>query len=296
MKILDFGFARMVQPKEAAAGPNHTNPEQTEAGIVMGTAGYMSPEQVRGQVADHRSDIFAFSAILYEMLTGKRAFQKQTSVETMTAILNEDPPWISQSRRKYATGIAESRASRPGEEPGTAFSIGLRSGLCARGVVGYDAFLRYPCKRSQEKRTTSEHRHCGRIAGSRSWGLEFSPISGCGSAPAPQVANYVQLTHDGLQKSLIGTDGSRLYLTLINSGVQDVAAIEISGGQQINIPMPSLNMVPVGLSPDGSQFLVLDGTGYPVSGPFWSLPIMGGSPRGWERRWERSQPGPRTAR
>jgi Tol biopolymer transport system component len=62
----------------------------------MGTVGYMSPEQVRGQAADHRADIFAFGAILYEMLTGKRAFQKPTSPETMTAILNEDPPGISQ--------------------------------------------------------------------------------------------------------------------------------------------------------------------------------------------------------
>ena len=62
----------------------------------MGTVGYMSPEQVRGQGADHRADIFAFGAILYEMLAGKRAFQKPTSPETMTAILNEDPPGISQ--------------------------------------------------------------------------------------------------------------------------------------------------------------------------------------------------------
>ena len=64
--------------------------------MVLGTVGYMSPEQVRGKTADHRADIFAFGAILYEMLTGKRAFRKPTSTETMTAILNEDPPAISQ--------------------------------------------------------------------------------------------------------------------------------------------------------------------------------------------------------
>ena len=62
----------------------------------MGTVGYMSPEQVRGKTVDHRTDIFAFGAILYEMLTGKRAFQRSTSAETMTAILNDDPPGISQ--------------------------------------------------------------------------------------------------------------------------------------------------------------------------------------------------------
>ena len=97
VKILDFGLARMASAKDSPAALKGGGQDETQAGIVMGTAGYMSPEQVRGQVADHRSDIFAFSAILYEMLTGKRAFQKQTSVETMTAILNEDPPWISRS-------------------------------------------------------------------------------------------------------------------------------------------------------------------------------------------------------
>jgi serine/threonine protein kinase len=63
----------------------------------MGTVGYMAPEQVRGQTVDHRADIFAFGAILYEMLAGKRAFQKPTSADTMSAILNEDPPEISQA-------------------------------------------------------------------------------------------------------------------------------------------------------------------------------------------------------
>src|SRR5580658_9107040 len=70
--------------------------EGTEAGVVMGTVGYLSPEQVRVQAVDHRADIFAFGTILYEMLAGKRAFQKPTSPETMTAILNDDPPRISQ--------------------------------------------------------------------------------------------------------------------------------------------------------------------------------------------------------
>lgn len=95
VKILDFGLAKVTQiPSSSDPGAPVT--EKTEAGVVMGTVGYMAPEQVRGQTADHRADIFAFGAILYEMLTGKRAFQKPTSPETMTAILNEDPQGISQ--------------------------------------------------------------------------------------------------------------------------------------------------------------------------------------------------------
>src|SRR5262249_35342365 len=68
----------------------------TNPGTVMGTVGYMSPEQVRGQVVDHRCDIFAFGAILYEMVSGRRAFEGASSVETMSAILRDEPPSLSQ--------------------------------------------------------------------------------------------------------------------------------------------------------------------------------------------------------
>ena len=95
LKILDFGLARLNQPKDAS-GVEATQALGTEPGMVMGTAGYMSPEVVRGKTADHRSDIFALVTILYEMVTGKQTFRKPTSAETMTAILNEEPPSISQ--------------------------------------------------------------------------------------------------------------------------------------------------------------------------------------------------------
>jgi serine/threonine protein kinase len=96
LKILDFGLAKLTHPADGFDNAAPTLGDATEPGVVMGTVGYMAPEQVRGQAADHRADIFAFGAILYEMLAGKRAFQKPTSPETMTAILNEDPPGISQ--------------------------------------------------------------------------------------------------------------------------------------------------------------------------------------------------------
>jgi serine/threonine-protein kinase len=97
IKILDFGLAKLTHP-EASAGPLTgvaTEPAGTEPGVVMGTAGYMSPEQVRGLPADHRSDVFALGAVIYEMLTGRRAFQSDSKVETLNAILKEDPPSLS---------------------------------------------------------------------------------------------------------------------------------------------------------------------------------------------------------
>lgn len=90
LKILDFGLAKL-NPAFANDGPS-PNQAATEPGMVMGTVGYMSPEQVRGERVDHRSDIFSFGTILYEMLTNNRAFKRDSSIETMSAILRDEPP------------------------------------------------------------------------------------------------------------------------------------------------------------------------------------------------------------
>src|SRR3989454_254863 len=92
VKILDFGLAKLTQTEPARAGASMlTAAADTEPGMIVGTVGYMSPEQVRGEPADHRSDIFAFAVILYEMVSGQRAFHGPSAIETMNAILKEDP-------------------------------------------------------------------------------------------------------------------------------------------------------------------------------------------------------------
>ena len=95
VKILDFGLARARATTAAGETSSPTLARQTDPGTVLGTAGYMSPEQVRGQDSDHRSDLFSLGCVLHEMLTGKRAFARETGAETMTAILKEDPPEIA---------------------------------------------------------------------------------------------------------------------------------------------------------------------------------------------------------
>jgi len=102
IKILDFGLAKLTQPEgQGAATISH----QTEAGVVLGTAGYMSPEQVRGKPADHRSDLFSFGAILYEMPSGRRAFHGETAADTMSAILREEPPNLTETSRGIAPAL-----------------------------------------------------------------------------------------------------------------------------------------------------------------------------------------------
>ena len=95
LKILDFGLAKLLPSHAQTETLDGVTAAETNAGMVLGTAGYMSPEQVRGEPANHLSDIFSFGSILYEMLSGQRAFKKNTNAETMTAILHEEPQEIA---------------------------------------------------------------------------------------------------------------------------------------------------------------------------------------------------------
>jgi serine/threonine protein kinase/Tol biopolymer transport system component len=104
VKILDFGLAKVVA-RETPQTSAPTTPAGTEPGTVLGTVGYMSPEQVRGREVDQRTDLFSFGAILYEMLSGRRAFKGDSQVETMNAILKEEPPELLESGRNISEGL-----------------------------------------------------------------------------------------------------------------------------------------------------------------------------------------------
>ena len=106
LKILDFGLAKLTHQEEGAQATSlPTATAGTEPGVVMGTLGYMSPEQVRGKQADPRSDIFSFGAIFYEMLSGNRAFHGDSAADTMSAILKEDPPDLSATNQNVSPGL-----------------------------------------------------------------------------------------------------------------------------------------------------------------------------------------------
>ncbi len=109
IKILDFGLAKLMRQEQTAAAAAQTMVPTvavaTTPGVVLGTVGYMAPEQVRGLQADARSDIFALGAILYEMLSGQRAFKGPTAADTMTAILKEDPPELAETRREISPAV-----------------------------------------------------------------------------------------------------------------------------------------------------------------------------------------------
>ena len=107
VKILDFGLAKLMQSHVEDEGPRgeERTMAATDANVMWGTPGYMSPEQIRGEGEDYRSDLFSYGIILFEMLTGKAPFRRNTTAETLTAILNEDPPEVSVPGKPIPPGL-----------------------------------------------------------------------------------------------------------------------------------------------------------------------------------------------
>ena len=105
VKILDFGLARVTRASQEAGASLETATSPTDPGVLLGTLGYMSPEQVRGQAADHRADIFAFGAVLYEMLSGRRAFSGETAADTLTAILHKEPAELAKPGQEFPASL-----------------------------------------------------------------------------------------------------------------------------------------------------------------------------------------------
>ena len=279
IKILDFGLAKLMQNPSSSDGSTVSLQDQTDAGRVLGTVGYMSPEQVRGQPADARSDIFSLGCVLYEMLTGKRAFRKPSSVETMNAILNEDPPAASDITRTIPLSL-QRVVHRCLEKPPE-----RRFQSASDLAFALDALSDSAVSPSGRAKTV-----VGMLVGRRRLlvlgvGLFGVVVAGILAylwvrpEPVPKLSNFVQLTHDGQPKSVVGADRSRLYLSLATRDYNGMAEMSILGGEPRKMPILPFAMGVASLSPDGTQLLAVqvhDNTG---TGPFWSIPVLGGSKR-----------------
>jgi serine/threonine-protein kinase len=114
VKVLDFGLAKALEPSQAARDPSQsptiTSPAMTQMGVILGTAAYMSPEQARGQAADKRSDIWAIGCVLYEMLTGRRAFDGEDTSDTIASVLKTEPDWSSMPAEAAVPVVAMVKA------------------------------------------------------------------------------------------------------------------------------------------------------------------------------------------
>jgi eukaryotic-like serine/threonine-protein kinase len=279
IRILDFGLAKLIHAQTDSNANTLTLTHGTDPGTVMGTAGYMSPEQVRGQAVDHRTDIFAFGAILYEMLSGRRAFQRSTSAETMTAILNDDPPAISQTAANIPPALQRvaSRCLEKNAEQRFHSASDLAFALDALSESGSAPAIpapqtRHPARRAVLWTTAIIAAACLAV-------VAYFVVANRNSGPPLRVSEYTQLTHNGHVGDVIGTDGGRLYLS---SGLGDpIWQVAVSGGEiepvsSITLPRPVL----VDVSPDGSSILVASfEKGVSSAVPFYVVQVVGGSHR-----------------
>ena len=281
IKILDFGLAKIAPSRKV---PTTQATTITRLGVAVGTVGYMSPEQVRGQAIDHRTDIFAFGAILCEMVMGQQTFQRATEADTVSAILNEEPPPITQLTPDTPAGLERviRRCLEKNPEQRFQSASDLAFALEALLDPSWSMSGTHPVVVEPPK-----PRRLRSIVAAVIVFLIGALLAYLWLQPpeVPRVENYVQLTHDGQPKSLIGTDGSRLYLA---SGVgssasfvlHGIAELSVAGGLPKNIDLAtSAGMVPLGLSPDASEILLIDGQGAPPKGPLFSAPVLGGAPR-----------------
>jgi eukaryotic-like serine/threonine-protein kinase len=282
VKILDFGLAKVIPLKES---PTTLAPTVTMAGVAMGTLGYMSPEQLRGLGTDHRTDIFAFGAVLYEMVMGKRTFLKPTEADTISAILNEEPPLISQLSPDTPAALERIIRRCLEKDPERRFHSASDLAFALEALSAPSVSTptdTHQIPKVEPTRVRSAWIAAALLiviaAGALIYYLSQSPA-------VPHVTNYVQLTRDGQPKSLIGTDGARLYLRLGgassgNFSSHGIAEMSIARGEPKKIAgIPSTNMIPVDLSPDSSELLFVDGQGAPPKGPLRSFPILGGTLR-----------------
>ena len=188
VKILDFGLVRQVGLGDRISVQRRPS-LATDAGVVMGTIGYMAPEQVRGQAVDARADIFALGAVLYEMLSGRRAFQGETVADAMTAILSHDPPDLAGVAPDLPPRARSNRSSLPREESHRAFPERAGCGVCAGIALGMQACRRDPRRRQSPCARAGLRRHGSPVV--RSGSVSWPPA---GSVDVPSMPSTASAT------------------------------------------------------------------------------------------------------
>ncbi len=274
VKILDFGLAK-VGPSKDSSDLDATVAHHTEPGMVMGTAGYMSPEQVRGKPADHRSDIFAFGTILYEMVTGKQTFRKPTSAETMAAILNEEPPSISQVTATAPPGLQRVVHRCLEKSPEQRFQSASDMAFALEALS--DSWSSAGSANNQGARP----RWRWIAATATVVAIAAALIAWWRTPPAvPVVESVTQLTDDGEAKTgRLVSDGSRVYFDEGPSGSSKIAQVSVTGGHTGVIDTKLVSPKVAGLGPDGADLLALVGGYFEFSNTGWSIPLPAGEPR-----------------
>jgi Tol biopolymer transport system component len=281
IKVLDFGLAKLVSPEENHETTVTLSSPATLPGMVMGTVGYMSPEQVRGEPIDPRSDIFSFGAVLYEMLTGKRAFKRETSAETMTAVLREEPPALNDTgwqgppelQRILARCLEKNAGRRFQSASDLAFAMESLSGTLT-GISTAKSVAQPKSRRAWLPWV---------IAAALLMGTAVWEMSRPEAAPANPLekARFTRVTDFKSVEAAISPDGRFVAFVSDHDGPFDVWLTQVGTGRVTNLTQGKVGPLPgplrsVGFSGDGSEIWLGGGD---VGMRLRMLPLAGGTPR-----------------
>ena len=282
-KVLDFGLAKLSprsasQPLDAKTLSMNEEHLLTSPGTALGTVAYMSPEQVRGEALDERTDLFSFGVVLYEMATGVLPFRGETSGVIFDAILNRMPtlpvrlnPGLPADLERIITkAIEKDRDVRYQHASEVRADLKRLSRDTASGKV-----------------VTSARESV--LAAWRKWALAaISAIVLAAAAlllwnarslPAPRILNTTQLTHDDMPKTRVLTDGARLYISETQGNKQILVQASTAGGETSQIPTPFGSVAVSDIAPDHSHLLAADIIGTEAAEQGWILPLPSGPPR-----------------
>jgi serine/threonine protein kinase len=305
-KILDFGLAkhqplprRVAERIEASAQPTVSLPEEslTSPGSALGTIAYMSPEQVRGEDLDARTDLFSFGAVLSEMATGQHAFSGRTSGVIFEAILNREPIPLNEMNPDIPAELEHiiQKALEKDFEVRYQSAAELRADLTRVKRDNSSRKISASAKSTPQevidKQEPSSGTHSTATAQSK-WGRAQKWLAVAAFAVAltilwwfgttaspPRVTSITQLTRDNTPKINLVTDGSRIYFTETAGANYFLMQASALGGESSRIQTPFPNVIVVDMSPDRSGLLVTDFVGSEIDDQFWSLPLPSGSPR-----------------
>ena len=286
IKILDFGLSKLTQANDGL-NPASANTGLSGAGVILGTAGYMAPEQVRGQPADHRADIFAFGAVLYEMLAGQQPFSGASAVEIMNAILKGEPPPLASQDIPPALERIVSRCIK--KDAGERFQS-MREVVLELGAIGSASEVAASARPAPQGRVRPTRivravaalvgvvAVIGSLAGLWWWQSRDRP-----APPLSPKQTLVSMFPGSHRAASFSPDGSMIAFLNSLDGVSQVWVKNLAEGEPRQITFGELPAHRPRWSPANDQIVfALGRTDLPpnlASYSIWSVPVLGGVPR-----------------